>query len=83
MRNYRFAVSEVAFQFLGQVSKADRERLAGTFRALSKDPFAEPDGTIPSAARTFSVRKCGRYLVIYWVDHAVAEVRIVDILAGK
>jgi len=53
--------------------------LAEAFSHLAETPFAEPDLKELIAGREVLVRFYGQFTVTYWLDHAVKEVRIVNV----
>ena len=60
--------------------KRERKALLAFFEHLAKHPFTESDWTVNDATGRSNFRAAvGRFLVTFWTDHAVREVRIVKI----
>lgn len=79
MRSYAVFINEAALSAAPR-SGSQRERLMKFVRSLADNPntigdFSERDGV----GRTVQVKIVGRYAVIFWADHAVAEVKITHI----
>ena len=73
-------LSSKAAGFLVGLSKAKQRRLIGLLYQLAENPgqigdYAEPDGT----GRDVQFMIIRDILVAFWADHAVKELRIVDI----
>ncbi len=61
-------------------TKRERKSLLDFFDRLAANPFIESDWAVAdSTGRTHDQFAVGRYLVTYWSDHAVREVRIVKL----
>jgi hypothetical protein len=82
MREYQFVLDAVVFRFLEGLRKSERLTLVRAFERLASDPFVRPDGEQRTSLRTFSLKRVGRFMLVYWVDHSSVEVRIVEVLAG-
>ncbi len=77
---WRLVLDEDAFQFV--LTRRLRERLV-LFKALDSlkaDPYQEGDFKIADrSGRTLCVRRARPFLVTYWLDAFVREVRVVEI----
>jgi hypothetical protein len=79
MRPYAIYINEAALTFAPR-SSLQREKVMQYVRSLADNPNAPGDfSEKDSAGRTVQVKIIGRYAVTYWVDHAVAEVKITHI----
>lgn len=78
--SYRYAIDcEVAEDIL-QLSARYREEFVMIFRQLANDPFQTGEQRFNDATgREIQKKQFGRWLVSYWADHPVKEVRIVGI----
>lgn len=57
-----------------------REKLLDVIAALANDPFQEGDFTaVDKTGRPVQLRVVGRFVLSYWPDHAVKELRIIDL----
>jgi hypothetical protein len=75
--SYTYVIERSAAEFV--LSRPPREqRLLGTiFQELARRPGQPPDFVeIGPNGRELLTRFAGPYSITYWVDHAVAEVRI-------
>ena len=57
----------------------ERRLLVEIFSRMAETPFAEPDFKELVAGREVLVRFFGQFAITYWLDHAVKEVRIVNV----
>ncbi|HXI71358.1 MAG TPA: hypothetical protein VNN22_13460 [Verrucomicrobiae bacterium] len=59
---------------------AERERLIRFFHKLRTNPFPEGDYTEhDDIGRLLQVFVIGRHAIVFWVDHAIKEVKILDL----
>lgn len=74
---YKFVLHENAFRFALATRAAQRKHLSAFFRTLAEDPYRRGDFQETDAnGREMEVTLHGRFLITYWTDHAVKEVRI-------
>lgn len=74
---YRYVVDEAADDAMGRLPPRDQQKLRDFFRRLGANPFLPGDSQVPDAnGRLNEVKGHGRFVVTYWPDHAVSEVRI-------
>jgi hypothetical protein len=77
---YSYAVDAAVLTLFGQCSKRDREQLLRAFDSLLQTPSQRGEWTRRTASgRELQVKRFGRWLVVFWPDHAVREVRIIDV----
>ena len=79
-RRYEPVLSSSATAFLVAQSKARQRRLIALLFQLSENPnqigdYSEPDAT----GREVQFIRIREQLIAFWADHAVKELRIVDI----
>ena len=80
MIRYEPVLNEEALHALLSARKNERARLLGFIEELASNPAREGDFVECSAqGRAINVYLCDRWLVSTWVDHAVAELRIINI----
>jgi hypothetical protein len=78
---YRYVLESSAFEFFVQLPEEEAELLCAYFRWLSAHPESEGDGWHQdTTGRTNYASLCGPLLVVHWTDHAVREVRIVQLI---
>ena len=77
---YCYVVDAAALSFFGQCSKRDREELLHAFKFLAEGPSQRGDWLRrTSSGRELQLKRFGKWLVTFWPDHAVGELRIVDV----
>ncbi len=80
MGPWKLVLDEEAFQVFLSSSAARRRQLLSHLERLKTDPQRPPDYTTKdSTGRTVSVVALRPYLVTYWLDAYVSEVRILNI----
>jgi hypothetical protein len=81
---YRYSLDcEVAEDTL-ELSSRQRTRFIQIFRQLAEDPFQKGEQTFrDSAGREIQKKKFDRWLISFWADHAVKEVRIIGLQRAK
>jgi len=80
MASWKLVLDEVAFQVFVSSRVTERRRLLAAFEDLRADPHRQPDyHTKDTTGRTLSVWANPPFLITYWLDAYVSEVRIVDI----
>ena len=77
---YRPVLSDEAAEFLVQQPKARQRKILGFARQLAADPFVRSDYVIADdSGRELEHLLIDAWVFTYWVDHAVCELRIVEI----
>ncbi|MBI2947560.1 MAG: hypothetical protein HYY23_07930 [Verrucomicrobia bacterium] len=80
MEPWKVVLDEVAFQYLISINASERRRLLSVFDDLRNNPHRRPDYFIKDAAeRDLSVWATKPFLITYWLDSFVSEVRVVNI----
>ena len=80
MRPYRVFLRLEAMESLRSVKGAQRTRISQFIDSLAREPsqsgdYSERDET----QRLIEVKIIGQFAVTYWSDHAVSEVKVIDI----
>ncbi len=81
MPGWKFVLDEQAFEFFRELRAADREALLRAFNELRANPSS--DGSWVSRddhGREVQVTAFGKFLIHYWDDYLVKELRIVRII---
>jgi hypothetical protein len=78
--DYRPYVSLEILDSIRAIRGKRREEILRYFRSLGQNPFMPGDFQITIAEREVQVKVFGKYSVYFWVDHAVREVRIIELL---
>ena len=77
---YRYSLASEVAEIALRLPARQREDLIRIFRFLASDPSLEGDVSFKdSALRDIQKKRFGRWLVSYWPDHPVREVRIVGL----
>jgi hypothetical protein len=80
MPEYKYAVSSQAVELFTFCTKREREHLLRIFQSIASAPYQEGDCVRPTASgRDLQVKRYGKWLLTFWRDHAVREVRIVGL----
>jgi hypothetical protein len=82
---YRVFIAVEVIDFLRGCRKRDQQAITRLLVDLEKDPFQTGDYVeSDEIGRPIQVVIIGRHALYYWADHAVKEVKIVDLkLAGN
>jgi len=77
---YTFAVDDSVLQAFAQSKPRDRLDLLKIFQHLADHPSLPGDHVRKTATfRETQVKRFGKWLVTWWPDHAVSELRIIDL----
>jgi len=77
---YQAVYSDEAISFLMALPKRRQQYIANLGRQLAHNPFVESDyADLDGNGREIHNLLIEDYVFAYWLDHPVAEVRIVDI----
>jgi hypothetical protein len=80
MAPWTYVLDEAAFHFFISRSAAERRKLAAAFEQLRANPRREADYFCNDATgRTLSVCGFRPFLVTFWLDEFVSEIRIVNV----
>jgi hypothetical protein len=80
VRAFELILHEHAWAALSSAHGADRRRLLAVLDELKATPLRRGDfQQRDSTGRVHEVALLGAWLVTYWIDHAVAEIRVVDL----
>jgi hypothetical protein len=77
---YDLYLREEAFEFLRGQPQAGREKVLGFLRGLRKDPLRKGDYTEhDKVGRDIEVVVVGHYAILFWADHPVKEIKVVEL----
>jgi mRNA-degrading endonuclease RelE of RelBE toxin-antitoxin system len=77
---YRYVLDCEVVEETAGLSSKHRDELVRAFRALASDPFSKADAYfVDATGRKIQRIQIGRWVVVFWPDHAAKEVRIVGI----
>jgi hypothetical protein len=77
---YVFAADDSVVEFFSGCTKREREDLLRLFRSLADSPHQRGDWLQKGrSGREFQVKRFGRWLVTFWPDDPVLELRVVDL----
>ena len=78
--DYSFVVDASVLDMFASCSKRERDSLLRAFAVLAFEPFQLGDfSQLTAAGRELQVKRFGKWLISFWADHAVKELRIVDL----
>ena len=78
--SYVFAVDQSVMEFFSRCTQREREDLLGVFRSLANSPHQRGEWIQKTTSgREFQVKRFKRWLITFWPDDPVLELRIVDI----
>jgi mRNA-degrading endonuclease RelE of RelBE toxin-antitoxin system len=82
---YRVFIAAEVIEFLRGCRKRDQREITQLMDELGKNPFRKEDYVeSDEIGRPIQVIIIGRYALYYWSDHAVKEIKVVDLkLAGN
>ena len=78
--DYRPFVSLEILDSVRAIRGKRKEEILRYFYDLGQNPFMLGDFQLSVADRELQVKVFGKYSVYFWVDHAVREVKIVELL---
>ena len=77
---HKFVVDDAVLEFFAGRTRREREELLRIWRELAASPYRKGEWLQRTAGgRELQVQRSGCWLVRYWLDDPVREVRIVDI----
>ena len=77
---WAYAGSAQAFAFHGRLGPTERRRLLRVLDRLAQHPPAgEPSGVVDDAGRALLTWRDEGFEILFWVDHAARELRIVEV----
>ena len=79
---FDYALAGVAVDFFARLEPDDQHELLDIFRLLAAHPTRAGDFTVICDGRVNQVAQHGRFLVSYWADHAVQELRITELASS-
>ena len=80
IREHKFVVDDAVVEFFAGRTKREREDLLQIFARLASSPYQKGEWQQRTrSGRELQVKRFGRWLVRYWLDDPVLELRIVDV----
>ncbi len=77
---HTYVVDATVLEFFVGRTRREREELLGVWREMAASPYQKGDWLQRTASgRELQVKRFGRWLIRYWLDDPVLEVRIVDV----
>jgi hypothetical protein len=77
---YTLAAEGEALAAVMTATKAEKAYVAQIFRQLMTNPFQAGETERLNGGRELQVKRFGKWLVTFWTDHAVKEVRVVALV---
>jgi hypothetical protein len=80
MAKHVFVADDAVLQLFAGRNKRDREELLKIFQALADSPYQMGEWRQrTTSGRELQVKRFGKWMVSFWLDEPVLEVRIVDV----
>ena len=77
---FAYVVDESVMQLFADSKARERHELLQIFRHLGTNPYQPGDYVQKTASlREMQVKRFGKWLITYWPDDAVSELRVVDV----
>lgn len=77
---YEIFLRSEAVDSLRAIRPTTRKLVAAYLDSLASNPFSEGDYAVKdSSGREIQIKVIGEYAVTFWTDHAVKEIKIIDI----
>ena len=78
--DYEVYLRTEAFEFLRHRHSDECNRLLKLFHQLSRDPYRQGDFSERDlSGREVQILIFQRYAIAYWADHAVKELKVIDV----
>jgi len=78
--DHAFVVDDSVLELFTERSKREREELQRIFRSLADSPYQTGEWRQKTkSGRELQVKRFGKWLVTFWLDAPVLELRIVDV----
>ncbi len=78
--SHTFVVDDSVLELFTERSKREREELLRIFRSLADFPYQTGEWRQKTkSGRELQVKRFGKWLVTFWLDAPVLELRIVDV----
>ena len=79
--NYKVYVLESAFETIALVKSRKRKEIREFIRSLSTNPFNQGDfSEVDSIGRTIFTKIIHNHAIVFVADHAVEEVKVIEVL---
>ena len=80
IRKHTFVADDAVLELFAERNKREREELLKIFKALADSPYQKVEWRQKTeSGRELQVKRFGRWLISFWLDEPVLEVRIVDV----
>ena len=77
---HTFVSDNTVLQLFAERTKREREELLKIFNALAESPYQTGEWRQKTrSGRELQVKRFGKWLITFWLDEPVLEVRIVDV----
>jgi hypothetical protein len=77
--DWQYVLNETSLQFLLSCRRRDRDQLIHALERLTRNPAQRGDWVAKdSTGRSIQIKRIGRFLISYWADPYVKELRLVN-----
>jgi len=80
MDDYRVLLDWESIDTLKRSRGTHRRKLLAFIESLATNPFQVGEYQRTRGSREVEVKVLGKYAVYYWADHAVQEIKVIDII---
>ena len=78
---YPLYVRHEVYQRLANIRGRQRKEIMSFLATLERDPIQRGDyETTSPEGRTVQARILGSFALLFWADHAVAEIKVIDLV---
>ena len=76
---YTVYVRVEVYEFVRKCGREEQRNVVDLLKALEMNPFLAGDyQEKDEAGRKLDIKLCGRLAIIYYVDHAVKEIKVIE-----
>lgn len=77
---HTFVADDTVLKLFAERNKREREELLKIFKSLAESPYQNGEWRQKTrSGRELQVKRFGKWLVSFWLDEPVLEVRIIDV----
>jgi hypothetical protein len=78
--SWRYVGDQRVLEFFDRCRLRERQRLLEAMNRLVTDPYVEPQAVRPDrVGRPVSIILLNGFVISYWLDHFVNEVRVIEV----
>jgi hypothetical protein len=79
-KDWQFVLNETSVHFLLSLQSHDRQKLLKVLEILADEPMQKGNfETKDATGRVIQIKAAGRFLISYWPDALIKELRVINI----